>query len=344
MRAISEWPSRLLVVSVAVGMAVVVCGDGVSAQAFGQQTFTYKTVGDVRIEADVYRVDDGVSRPVILWIHGGALIFGSRSGVPPQIKALAEDRGYVVVSIDYRLAPEVKLPEIVADLEDAIAWVRQDGPGLFGADPERLAVAGASAGGYMALLAGFRVTPRPTVIASFWGYGAADAPFDAEPSEHYRTTAQLVSREYALSLVGKGVLTATGPRMDGRWPYYLYLRQQGLWPEEVGGFGPDTQQAELDAYAPVRNMSAAFPPTVLVHGTDDTDVPYEESAGLAAELDRHDVTHELVRVDGAGHGLSGVHFDVLTEAVDRALGFVDRNLRPTSGEQTRSVEVSRRSR
>ena len=328
MRRISIRSSLILAACLAIALTAPSATTGAPPQAeFVQRTLIYKTVGETRIEADVYRTDDAVVRPVILWIHGGALIFGNRSGAPLQIKTLAEENGYVVVSIDYRLAPEVKLPEIVGDLEDAIAWIRTDGPELFAADPDKLAVAGASAGGYLALLSGFRVTPRPTVIASFWGYGAADAPFDSEPSEFYRNTSPLVSREDAMAAVGGEVLTNTGPRMNGRWPYYLYLRQQGLWPEEVSGLDPATQQAQLDTYASVRNMSADFPPTILVHGTNDNDVAYEESANLAAELERHGVVHELVTVEGAGHGLSGVGFDVLIEAVEKALGFVDRRLR-----------------
>ena len=292
-----------------------------------ESTFVYKVVGETRIEADVYWTEGAVMRPVVMWIHGGALIFGSRAGVPPQLRALCESNGFVLVSIDYRLAPEVKLPAIASDLDDAIIWVREEGSELFGADPDTLAVVGGSAGGYLALMSGFRATPPPTVVASFWGYGAADAPFDSEPSEFYRTSMELVSREDALASVGGEVLTGTGSGPGGRWPYYLYLRQTGLWPEEVTGLDPATQQAELDSYAPVRNVTPVFPPTVFVHGTNDNDVPHEESVGMAAELETHGVVHDLVLVEGAGHGLSGVGGEVLTEVIDRALSFIERHLR-----------------
>ena len=53
----------------------------------------------------------------------------------------------MVVSIDYRLAPETKLPAIVEDVQDACRWVRERGPKLFRIAPERLAVMGGSAGG-----------------------------------------------------------------------------------------------------------------------------------------------------------------------------------------------------
>jgi acetyl esterase/lipase len=51
--------------------------------------------------------------------------------------------GYVVVSIDYRLAPETKLPAILEEVRDAYRWVREKGPGLFNIDSGRVAVRGA---------------------------------------------------------------------------------------------------------------------------------------------------------------------------------------------------------
>ena len=117
-------------------------------------THTYKTVGDLKIQADVYRPDDTAVRPVVVWIHGGALDHGQPAGVPKNLLDLCRDEGYALVSIDYRLAPEVKLPDIIADVEDAFRWLRKDGPKLLHIDPDRMVVAGGSAGGYLTLMAG----------------------------------------------------------------------------------------------------------------------------------------------------------------------------------------------
>jgi acetyl esterase/lipase len=97
-----------------------------------KRTYTYKTVGDCEIRADVYRPEGDAMRPVVVWIHGGALIVGSRQGVPGNLKALCRAEGFILVSIDYRLAPEVKVPTIIEDLQDAIRWVREKGPELNG--------------------------------------------------------------------------------------------------------------------------------------------------------------------------------------------------------------------
>jgi len=116
---------------------------------FSKRSYTYKVVGDCKIEADVYRTPDDNVSPAILWIHGGALILGNREGLPRQQLERYVQAGYAVVSIDYRLAPEVKIKSIIEDVQDAYKWVRQRGPELFRIDPDRIAVIGHSAGGYV---------------------------------------------------------------------------------------------------------------------------------------------------------------------------------------------------
>lgn len=92
---------------------------------------------------------------MLVWIHGGALINGHRETVNNRIGQWADKAGYVLVSIDYRLAPETRLPEIIRDMEDALSWIRSEGPRMFHTDTAKIAVAGGSAVGYLTLTAGF---------------------------------------------------------------------------------------------------------------------------------------------------------------------------------------------
>jgi acetyl esterase/lipase len=291
------------------------------------RTFTYKTVGEIPIQADVYRADDARVRPVVVWIHGGALVMGSRKGVPGRILDLCRKEGYCLVSIDYRLAPEVKIAAVIEDLQDALRWVREKGPALFAADPKRLVVAGASAGGYLTMMAGCSVKPPPTALVAYAGYGDVDGDWYTKPSAHYRASAPLVPREEAYRAVGQHVLTGTEgdtPAGIARGRYYLYLRQNGLWTKEVTGMEPGDPR--LDRYCPVRSISPDYPALLMVHGTADTDVPYEKSAEMARELARRGIAHELVTVPGGDHGLGGESPQV-TEAHARALAFIRDHLK-----------------
>ena len=126
-----------------------------------------KKVGSLEIKADVFREADDKPRPVVVWIHGGALIMGHREGVSQRLKDAMLEAGYCFVSIDYRLAPETQLPEIIADIEDALAWVHDRGPELFHADAARVGISGGSAGGYLTLTAGFRAKHRPQALVAF---------------------------------------------------------------------------------------------------------------------------------------------------------------------------------
>ena len=211
--------------------ALALLASGAIAAPVSPQTYTYKVVGDCEIKADVYRPPDDKIRPVILWIHGGALIMGHREQVNSQQLERYLNAGFALVSIDYRLAPETKLEAILEDVRDAHRWLREKGPGLFRIDPERIAVVGHSAGGYLTLMTGFILKPRPKALVAFYGYGDVDGDWYSRPDPFYSKQPAVASKE-AYESVGGPVLAGT-PFRNNRARFYLYCRQQGLWPKEV---------------------------------------------------------------------------------------------------------------
>ena len=295
-----------------------------SAQATAEKKpYIYKTVDKLEIQADVYCSKADRLRPTLIWIHGGALILGDRRGIDDMFSDQLVAAGFAVVSIDYRLAPETKLAAILEDVQDACKWVRDKGPKLFQADPGRIAVAGNSAGGYLALTTGYRVEPKPRALVAFWGFSDITGDWVSKPNALYRPP--LVTREEARKAVGTTPLT-TPAAENSRGRYFLYCRQQGVWPQEVAGLDPAKNARAFDPFCPIRNVTAQYPPTLLIHGAKDTDVPHEQSADMDRELTKHRVDHELITVREAGHGLVNAKPEEAAEARARAVAFVKKHV------------------
>jgi len=290
----------------------------VQAQPAAIQTFTYKTAG-CEIHADVHGAVEGAKKPALFWLHGGALIMGSRKGIPRPFRDGLIEKGFVIVSVDYRLAPETKLPAILEDVRDAWKWMRGQA-GRFGIDVGRIATGGASAGGYLTQMTGFCLDPRPRALVSYFGYGDIIGPWYSEPDEFYRRQ-PLVSKEDALAAVGTAPVSEP-PQGNQRGNFYLYCRQNGLWPEQASGHNPHTEEKWFEPYCPIRNVTAKYPPTILIHGTADTDVPYAQSKDMDAKLGKAGVVHEFLTVEGAEHGLAGAKPEEVSRVAERAVEFV----------------------
>ena len=286
-------------------------------------TYVYKKVGPLSIKADVYRHPGDQVRPAAVWIHGGALIMGHRAQIDRRVKEHMRDAGYVLISLDYRLAPETKLPEIIQDLEDAFAWIRRDGERLLRIDPARIAVIGGSAGGYLTLASGFRVEPPPTVLMSLWGYGDLVGDWYSKPSPHPRHNQRKVTRDEAYEQVSGPAIADSRDRDGDGGLFYQYCRQTGTWPNEVADWDPLAEPEKFRPFMPIENVSAKYPPTVLIHGTNDTDVPHEQSERMAQELEHHKVPRLLLSVPNAEHGLGGATPGDVELAYTKAFAFVD---------------------
>lgn len=287
-------------------------------------THPYRVVSGVELLADVYLPDDVTHPPVIVWWHGGALIAGNRKEIRARHLQAYLAAGYAVVSPDYRLAPETKLPEIATDLSAAFTWVREALPGLHGLDPSRVAAIGHSAGGYLTLLAGAVVRPRLQALVSFYGYGDIIADWYRLPDPCY-CQEPMVSEREARSVVNQTPI-CTGSPWEPRGRFYLYCRQQGRWPQEVVGFDPETQPEAFAPYCPLRNVDPAYPPTLLLHGDKDTDVPYEQSVLMAQELSRLGLPHQLITIANGPHGFDGEDTAEAEAAFAKVIAFLEERL------------------
>ncbi|MGH2937596.1 MAG: alpha/beta hydrolase [Solirubrobacterales bacterium] len=129
--------------------------------------------GDVGLRVYVPTADQGL--PVLVWIHGGAFAFGEPDYFDSSCSELADRATALVVSVDYRLAPEHPFPAGVEDSYAALRWVAEQ-ISEFGGDPDRIAIGGDSAGGGIAAAVALMARDRsgPSLVYQLLAYPALD--------------------------------------------------------------------------------------------------------------------------------------------------------------------------
>ncbi|MDE6609358.1 MAG: alpha/beta hydrolase [Muribaculaceae bacterium] len=110
---------------------------------YSAKTDTYSTE---RLKVDVSYPEDAQSAPVVVWFHGGGLEGGSK-----ELPSALRDKGYVLVGVNYRLLPNVRVIDIIDDAAEAVAWAIKNAA-KYGGDPSKTVVSGHSAGGYLSMM------------------------------------------------------------------------------------------------------------------------------------------------------------------------------------------------
>lgn len=123
--------------------------------------------GAPEVSVRVYRPKDGdESLPALLWMHGGGYVLGSLQGDDSLVRCLVDQVRCIVVSVDYRLAPECPFPAPLEDCYAALSWLAAH-TGVLGVDPTRIAIGGLSAGGGLAAGLAILARDRATVNVMF---------------------------------------------------------------------------------------------------------------------------------------------------------------------------------
>jgi acetyl esterase len=188
--------------------------------------------------------------PVLVWFHGGGWVLGNTQSYDPVCSAVAHGAGVLVVSIDYRLAPEFRAPQAALDCVDAVRWVASAGTAL-GARTEGIGVAGDSAGANLAAVVaqvahsegGAQITHQSLV------YPAVDATM-SQPSIAEHAEAPVLTRADMEAFLS--YYLGDGPHaLDRRDPLV-----SPLYAAELAGLPPAlVQTADLD---PLRDDGAVY--------------------------------------------------------------------------------------
>jgi acetyl esterase/lipase len=234
--------------------------------------------------------------PAVVCIHGGGFRAGDRTRWNGLCRQLAE-RGYVAITVDYRLAPKYQFPACVYDVKAAVRWLRTNGD-RYHVDPEQIAALGDSAGGHLAQYLG--VTGD---VAEMEGI-AAGTP---HPSSRVAC-----------------VVSYYGP-CDFTLGYKAtnFATQEFLIPF-LGGDMAHEQHRYIVA-SPLYWVTPAAPPMLLLQGTKDPLVAFQQAVLLRDRLKAADVDVELVPIEGAGHGFGGQDFERAEQAAN---AFLDKHLKP----------------
>ncbi len=231
------------------------------------------------------------SLPAVVYVHGGAFIFGT-VGTRPLLMGAVRDAGIVAIDVDYRLAPPPRWNQAPADVLCAMSWLKT-APELATVDPEKIVVVGESAGGSLALVAGFAA--GTDAISS-------SCP-DLDPP-----------------IVPAGVV-ALAPAADlaGIWEDGTIYGYDGRrFPEAYIGGSPAEYPDRYAAASPFRLLRADLPPTLIVAAETDRLVLLSRITSIVDQIRAAGSECELIVAPFAGHGFDGEpnsFGNQLTEAV-----------------------------
>ncbi|OLS16401.1 MAG: hypothetical protein RBG13Loki_0029 [Promethearchaeota archaeon CR_4] len=288
------------------------------------QTIVYKTVESSSILADLYWEESAKPLPILIYLHGGALMMGSRKLINQDqlLKYLAA--GYMVIALDFRLIPETKLPDIIEDVKDAFQWIRKNASQYAPVNLNKIAVIGHSGGAYLALLSGYLITPRPCAIVSFYGYG--DVFWKCIPeADKNKQLLPFLSKEETIKSIGTPNISENFD-LGTRLPFYLHCRATGEWPIALLGIDPKLHPEKFVRYCPIKNIDAQYPPTFLLHGDRDTVVPYTQSQQMANELQKAKITSRFQLVPNADHAfdMNGLKDNTIEKYFSDVIEFLDQ--------------------
>jgi len=234
---------------------------------------TYCTMDGTALKLDVYYPAQYPADPwpVVIYVHGGAWQKGDKSeGAGFRAVAGLQSAGFLVVAINYRLAPQVLFPAQIQDVKCAVRYLRAHAE-QYHLDSEKIGVWGGSAGGHLSALLGtsggtpgwdvgeyLDQSSRVQAVVDMFGPADLTVNFDASDFQNART-----------------VFGATNP-----------------------------DDPKLAAASPVTYIDPGDPPFLILHGDQDTTVYLEQSQILYQKLQATGVEAQLVVVHGAGHGFA----------------------------------------
>ncbi|MCX6906747.1 MAG: alpha/beta hydrolase [Verrucomicrobia bacterium] len=237
----------------------------VAARAELKPDIEFAKAGGTNLTLDAFVPEGSGPFPTCILVHGGGFTKGDKTSFIKPLFEPLSKAGFAWFSINYRLAPQHRYPANIEDVESAIRWVKAHAA-EYKADPKRIALIGESAGGHLVSLAGVRAKADTRVAAVVPIY----APHDLE----------------------------------------LRVRQSKTipaWVEALFGLTElnDAAWKVLREASPMTRVRKGMPPFLLIHGTKDDKVPFEQSLKFQEKMKAAGNVCDLIVVEGGIHGMGG---------------------------------------
>jgi acetyl esterase/lipase len=261
----------------------------------------------VALTMDVFRPKENANGAGVIWVVSGGWVSSHgtiNTRAPFSPVPLLLQRGYTVFAVVHGCQPKFSIPEIVADMNRAVRFIRHHAAD-YQIDPQRIGVTGGSAGGHLSTMLGTagkegdaqakdpidRVSSRVQAVACF--YPPTDFLNYGKPGE---------------DAIGRGVL-------KDYWPAFAFTEFDPK-AARAGALIPVTDEARIiemgKQISPITHVSAESAPTLIIHGDKDLLVPMQQAQTFLAKLKEAGVPGELVVKEGAAHGWPGLEKDMPT--------------------------------
>ncbi len=238
-----------------------------------QQDLVYGEADGQVLSMDYYAPPGPGVHPIAIIIHGGGYQRGNNKGGGEVYCAdFLAPAGYAVFSINYRLAPKYPYPYMVYDVERAIRFLRHNAK-RWNADPNRIALVGGSAGGFLSNMAGLLGAP---------GDPAAADPVDRESAKVQAVVTLFAQSSFATVPLNRDVHALLDP----------LIQQKG-------------EAEALREASPITYVSRHAPPFLQILGDRDEYIPFTEATNLQAALKRVGVRSDIIRIPNGMHGTGG---------------------------------------
>ena len=219
--------------------------------------------GGVPLTLDAFVPEGKGPFAAVIIVHGGGWEAGTKTTYVPPLFDPLSKGGFAWFSINYRLAPSYRFGAMAEDVAAAIRWVKKNAK-TYKVNPKRIALMGESAGGHLVSYAGAKGNGDTRVAAVVSFYGVHD----------------LNARTKTMGAIGKNV-------------------QQLL---DISGPSPEAD-GKMRAASPINHVHKGMPPFLMIHGTEDKAVPYDQSPLMCAKMKEKGVRCEVFTVEGAPHGI-----------------------------------------